>query len=80
MAARRTRVVTDKCRLLTRFVIPALASFSFVVLVDEYGAGKFEERGEVQARADDVGAALDLLVDPFQRIRGPGLPPVPVRK
>lgn len=34
-----------------------------------------QQRGGVGDRADDVDAAFDL-VEPFQRVRGPDLPPV----
>jgi hypothetical protein len=41
----------------------------FVVSFDQDGAGEAEQGGRVGEDADDVGAALDLLVQPFQRIR-----------
>jgi len=35
------------------------------VLLDEDRAGESEQRSRVGEHADDVGAAFDLLVDPF---------------
>ena len=47
----------------------AVAGFPFVVLLDQDGASEAQQRGRVREHSDDVGAAFDLLVDPFQRVR-----------
>ena len=44
--------------------VAAVAGFPLVVLLDENGSGKAQERGGVGEHADDVGAAFDLLVHP----------------
>ena len=44
----------------------------------EDGADEAEDGGVVGEDADDVGAALDLFVDPLERVRRPDLAPVGV--
>jgi hypothetical protein len=39
--------------------------------------GQAQEGCDVGEDADDVGAAFDLFVHPFERVRGPDLSPVP---
>jgi len=58
----------------------AVAGFPLVVLLDQDSAGEAEEGGRVREHADDVGAAFDLLVHPFQRVREPDLTPVSLRE
>jgi hypothetical protein len=48
--------------------------------LDEDRAGEAEQGGGVGKDADDVGAALDLLVQPFQGIGRPDLLPVADRE
>ena len=50
------------------------------MLRDQDGAGQPEERGGFGEHTDDVGVSFDLLVHPFQRVRRPDLPQVPVRE
>ena len=50
------------------------------MLLDQDCPCEAQERGGVRERSDDIGAAFDLLVDPFQRVRGLNLPPVPLRE
>jgi hypothetical protein len=40
----------------------------FVVGFDQDGAGQAEQRGGVGEDPDDVGASLDLLVEPLERV------------
>lgn len=51
--------------------VAAVGAVPFIVLLDEdvLGSGS-SSTGGVGERADDVGAAFDLLVHPFQRVRG----------
>ena len=58
----------------------AVAGFPLVVLLDQDRAGQAQQRGGVGEHTDDVGAAFDLLIDPFQRVRRSDLPPVPLRE
>ena len=60
--------------------VAAVAGFPLVVLLAQDCPGEAQERGAVREHADDVGAAFDLLVDPFQRVRGPDLSAVALRK
>ena len=56
--------------------VAAFGDLPFVVGLDQHGPGQAEQRGGVGEHTDDVGAALDLLVDPFQRVGRPDLLPV----
>jgi hypothetical protein len=47
--------------------VAALAGLPFVVGFDQDRAGEAEQGVGVGEDADDIGAALDLLVQPFQR-------------
>ena len=47
--------------------VAAVADLPFVVGFDEDGAGQAEQGGGVGEDSDDVGAALDLLVQPLLR-------------
>ena len=47
----------------------------FVVLFGEYRPDQTDEGGAVGKDADHVGAAADLLVEPFLRVVRPDLPP-----
>ena len=49
----------------------------FVVLLGEDAADQAHHRGGVREDADHVGAALDLLVQPLERVVRPDLTPVP---
>jgi hypothetical protein len=40
----------------------------FVVGLDQHRAGQAQQRGGVGEDADDIGAALDLLVEPLERV------------
>ena len=57
--------------------VEAFGCFPFVVLLDQDRSGKTQQGCRVGEHADDVGATFDLLVDPFQRVRRPYLPPLP---
>src|SRR3712207_8200428 len=61
-------------------LFPYTTLFRSIVGLDQHRAGQPEQGGGVGKDADDVGAALDLLVQPFQRIGRPDLLPVPDRK
>ena len=50
----------------------------FVVLLDQDVLGEVQQRGGVGECADEVGVMLYLLVDPFEGVCGPDLPPVRV--
>ena len=56
--------------------VAPVGDLPFVVGFDQDGAGEAEQRGGVGEDADDVGAALDLLVHPLERVGGPDLAPV----
>ena len=60
--------------------VAAVAGFPLVVLLDQDRASKPQERGGVGKDSDDVGAAFDLFIDPFQQVRGTDLSPVSLRK
>jgi len=49
------------------------------VLLDQDYAGKPPERSGVREDANDIGAAFDLFIDSFQRVRRADLSPMPVR-
>jgi len=44
-------------------------------LFGEHGADEADQGGAVREDSDNVGAAADLLVEPFLGIVGPDLPP-----
>jgi hypothetical protein len=46
----------------------AVLELPFVVLLEEDGADEADDAVLVGEDADDIGAALDLLVQPLQRI------------
>ena len=48
----------------------------FIVLLEQDRADEAGDGGLVGEDADDIGAALDLAVEPFQRIGGVDLGPV----
>jgi hypothetical protein len=50
------------------------------VLFGEYRADQVQHCLVVQKDADDVGALLDLLVHPLERVGGPDLVPVVLRE
>jgi hypothetical protein len=56
--------------------VTAVADLPFVVGLGEHGSGEAEQGGGVGEDADDVGAALDLLVQPLERVGAPDLLPV----
>ena len=56
--------------------VAAVGAVPFIVLLDQDVSGEAEQRRGVRERADDVGAAFDLLVHPLERVGGPDLPPV----
>ena len=60
--------------------VAAVGAVPFVVLLDQDVPGEAQQRGGVRERADDVGAAFDLLVDPLEGVRGPDLTPVLLRE
>jgi hypothetical protein len=45
--------------------------------LNQNGAGEPVQSGPVREHADDAGAALDLLVQPLERVGGPDLLAVP---
>lgn len=47
-----------------------------VVLLEKHGAGQPESGSAVREDARDIGPALDLLVDPLERVGGSDLGPV----
>ncbi len=49
------------------------------MLLDQDRSCEAQQRLGVGEHADDVGAALDLLVDPFEGVGGPDLAPVGLR-
>ena len=51
-----------------------------VVLLEHQCADEADYRGVIRKDADDIGPALDLLVDPFQRVGGRDLLPVLLRE
>jgi hypothetical protein len=46
--------------------VAAVADLPFIVDFDQHRSGEAEQSGRVGEDPDDVGAAFDLLVDPFQ--------------
>jgi hypothetical protein len=50
------------------------------VLLDQDRSGETQQRCGVREDADDIGSAFDLLIDPFERVRGPDLRPMPLRE
>ena len=57
-----------------------VADLPFVVSFHEDGSGQAEKGIGVRNDPDDVGAPLDLLVQPLQRIGEPGPLPAPERE
>lgn len=62
------------------FTFSTVAGFLLVVLLDQDCSGEAQKRGGVREHSDDIGAAFEHPVDPFQRVRAPNLPPVPSRE
>ena len=58
--------------------VAAFGCLPFVMLLDQDRPGKTQQGRRVGEHADDVGATFDLLVDPFEWVRRPDLPPVAV--
>ena len=56
--------------------VAAVRCLPLVVLLGEDCADEPEDCVVVGEHADDVGAPLDLLFDPLERVRGPDLAPV----
>ncbi len=54
----------------------ATGDLPLVVLLSEDGADEADDGGRVGEDADDVGAALDFLVEPFEWIVRPDLAPM----
>src|SRR5947199_3110089 len=46
----------------------AVLQLPFVVLLEQHRADQPDDRGLVGEDADDVGAAFDFLVEPFERV------------
>ena len=61
--------------LLGRGAEVAAAFGQFVVLLGQDGADEADDRVPVGEDADHVGAAADLLVEPFVGVVRPDLPP-----
>jgi hypothetical protein len=60
--------------------VAAIADLPFIVRLDQDGAGQPEQGFGVGEDAGDVGAALDLLVEPLQRIGRPDFFQWPIGK
>ena len=60
--------------------VAAFGDGPLVVLVQQDGADEADHGGVVGEDADDVGAALDLFVDPLERVRRGDLAPVRPRE
>jgi hypothetical protein len=58
----------------------AVAGFPSVVPLDQDRAGEAQKCGRVWEPINEVGAAFDLSLDSFQRVRRPDLPPVSLRE
>jgi hypothetical protein len=56
--------------------VAAFRDGPFIVLFDDDGGNEPFDGGVVGEHAHDVGAALDLSMEPFERVRGPDLAPV----
>jgi len=54
----------------------AFGALPFVVLFHRRGADEADHGGVVGQDAHDVGAALELFVDPLERVDRPDAPPV----
>ena len=60
--------------------VAAVAGLPLVVHVGQDGADEADHGGGVGEDPDDAGSALDLLVDPLERVGGPDLRPVRARE
>lgn len=60
--------------------VTPVAGFPLVMLLDQDRSSEPEEGGGLGEHAYDVGAAFDLFVHSFQRVRGPDLAPMPLWK
>jgi hypothetical protein len=46
----------------------AVLQLPFIVLLEQYRANQPNDRGSIGEDADDVGASLDLFVEPLERV------------
>jgi hypothetical protein len=58
---------------------PAL-ELPFLLLLQQLAAHQAGDRGVIGEDTDDIGAALDLLVEPLERVGAPDLAPVLLRE